>query len=61
LRALRLPEDEARGSLRLTTGIRSTEANVERLLDVLPGIVERVREVTTELSAVSSQPSASLR
>jgi cysteine desulfurase len=49
LRALRLPEDEARGSLRLTTGVRSTEANVERLLDVLPGIVERVREVTPSL------------
>jgi cysteine desulfurase len=49
LRALRLPEEEARGSLRLTTGIRSTDADVERLLDVLPAIVERVREVTPSL------------
>jgi cysteine desulfurase len=49
LRAMRLPEREARGSLRLTTGIRSTDADVDRLLAVLPGIVERVREVTPTL------------
>jgi cysteine desulfurase len=49
LRALRLPEDEARGSLRLTTGVRSTDADVDRLLEVLPAIVERVREVTPSL------------
>jgi cysteine desulfurase len=49
LRALGLPESEARGSLRLTTGVRSTDADVDRLLAVLPGIVERVREVTPSL------------
>src|SRR5438045_7621240 len=49
LEALGLPESQARGSLRLTTGIRSTNADVSRLLDVLPGIVERVREVTPSL------------
>ena len=49
LRALRLPESLARGSLRLTTGIRSTEADVDRVLEVLPAIVERVREVTPTL------------
>jgi cysteine desulfurase len=49
LRALRLPEDEARGSLRLTTGVRTTDADIDRLLEVLPGIVERVREVTPTL------------
>jgi cysteine desulfurase len=49
LRALRLPDEEARGSLRLTTGVRTTDADVDRLLDVLPGIVERVREVTPTL------------
>ncbi len=51
LRAMRIPEEEARGSLRLTTGIRSTAEDVDRLLDVLPGIVERVREVTPALAA----------
>jgi cysteine desulfurase len=49
LRALRLPEDEARGSLRLTTGMRTTDADVDHLLEVLPAIVERVREVTPGL------------
>jgi cysteine desulfurase len=49
LRALRLPESEARGSLRLTTGIGTTDADVDRLLAVLPGIVERVRAVTPSL------------
>jgi cysteine desulfurase len=49
LRALGLPESQARGSLRLTTGMRTSDADVDRLLDVLPGIVERVREVTPTL------------
>jgi cysteine desulfurase len=49
LRALGLPESEARGSLRLTTGVRTTDEDVDRLLAVLPGIVERVREVTPSL------------
>jgi cysteine desulfurase len=49
LRALGLPETEARGSLRLTTGVRTTDADVDRLLSVLPEIVERVREVTPSL------------
>ncbi len=49
LRALRLPEEEARGSLRLTTGVRTTDADVDRILAVLPGIVEQVRKVTLSL------------
>jgi cysteine desulfurase len=49
LRALGLPDEEARGSLRLTTGLRTTDSDVERLLAVLPSIVERVREVTPSL------------
>lgn len=54
LRAMRLPENEARGSLRLTTGSRTTDADVDRLLEVLPGIVERVREVTPTLVGSSA-------
>jgi cysteine desulfurase len=50
LKALGLPESEARGSLRLTTGTRTTDADVDRLLEVLPAIVERVREVTPTLA-----------
>lgn len=51
LRALRLPDAQARGSLRLTTGMRTSDADVDRLLEVLPGIVERVREVTPALAS----------
>ncbi|HEY3062943.1 MAG TPA: cysteine desulfurase family protein [Chloroflexota bacterium] len=51
LRALRLPDRQARGSLRLTTGMRTTDADIDRLLEVLPGIVERVREVTPALAS----------
>jgi cysteine desulfurase len=51
LKALRLPEEQARGSLRLTTGTRTTDGDVDRLLEVLPGIVERVREVTPALAS----------
>ena len=50
LRALRLPDAQARGSLRLTTGVRTTDEDVDRMLEVLPGIVERVREVTPALA-----------
>jgi cysteine desulfurase len=50
LRALNLPDAQARGSLRLTTGMRTTDEDVDRLLEVLPGIVERVREVTPTLA-----------
>ena len=53
LRALRLPDEQARGSLRLTTGIRTTDADIDRLLEVLPEIVDRVRDLTPSL-AVSS-------
>ena len=47
---MRLPESQARGSLRLTTGVRTTESDIDRLLAVLPAIVERVREVTPALA-----------
>src|SRR4029453_15103209 len=50
LRALRLPDAQARGSLRLTTGVRTTDEDVDRMLEVLPGIVERVRAVMPALA-----------
>jgi cysteine desulfurase len=36
-------EDEARSSLRFTLGHTSTGADVDALLEVLPGVVERAR------------------
>jgi cysteine desulfurase len=45
LRALDVSEQLGAGSLRLTTGIRNTDADVDLLLETLPAIVERVREL----------------
>ncbi|MEX2228405.1 MAG: cysteine desulfurase family protein [Dehalococcoidia bacterium] len=41
-----MPPELARGSLRFTLGRDNTEADVERLLDVLPPIVERLRRLS---------------
>ena len=46
LLAMGLPEDEARGALRLTLGHTSTEADVDALLAALPGAVERARRAS---------------
>jgi cysteine desulfurase len=45
LTALGLTPELARGSVRLTTGAATTEADVDHLLDVMPGVVERVRSI----------------
>jgi cysteine desulfurase len=49
LRALGLPADVARGSLRLTTGLHTTDEDVDRVLEVMPRVIERVRAVTPSL------------
>jgi len=46
LLALGLPAEQAHGSLRFTLGRENTEADVERVLDVLPGIVARLRAMS---------------
>jgi cysteine desulfurase len=43
LKALGLPLELAAGSIRLTTGLETTDQDVETTLDVLPRVVERVR------------------
>ena len=45
LRALKLPTELAAGSVRLTTGLHTTESEIDRTLEVLPCVVERVRNV----------------
>ncbi len=50
LKALGLPDRLAQGSLRLTTGSQNTEEDIETVLEVLPGVVERVREIAPALS-----------
>ena len=43
LLALGVPEHEARGALRFSLGATSTHDDVARVLEVLPGVVERAR------------------
>ncbi len=55
LTAMGVPEDLARGSLRFSFGHSNTDEDVNRLLNELPSIVERLRELspiaTTEAPA----------
>lgn len=46
LRALGLPEEEAIGTVRFTVGKDTTEADIDYVLDVLPGMIERLRSVS---------------
>jgi cysteine desulfurase len=46
LLALGVPPEQAYGSLRFTLGRENTEADVERVLEVLPGIVARLRAMS---------------
>ena len=41
-----LPPEHAHGSLRLTLGHRNTEEDVDYVLEVLPGIIGRLREIS---------------
>jgi cysteine desulfurase len=50
LKALGLPDRLAQGSLRLTTGAQNTDEDIETVLEVLPGVVDRVRKVAPALS-----------
>jgi len=43
LLALGVPPEQAHGSLRFTLGRENAEADIERVLEVLPGIVARLR------------------
>ena len=44
--AMGMPSELARGSLRFTLGRSNTDADVDRLLEVLPPIVERMRKLS---------------
>jgi cysteine desulfurase len=46
LLALGLPPEQAHGSLRFTLGLENTEADTERVLEVLPGIVAKLRAMS---------------
>ena len=46
LLALGLKHEDAHGSLRISLGKYNTEADADRLLEVLPPIVERLRNIS---------------
>ncbi|MFA5612980.1 MAG: cysteine desulfurase NifS [Methanoculleus sp.] len=46
LLAIGLPHEIAHGSLRLTLGQDTTEDDVDHVLSVLPGVIERLREMS---------------
>ena len=46
LLAIGLPHEVAHGSLRLTLGEDNTEADVDHILDVLPKIIDRLRDMS---------------
>jgi len=46
LLALGLPPEQAHGSLRFTLGRENTETDVEKVLEVLPGIVAKLRAMS---------------
>lgn len=46
LKAMGIPIERAHGSLRLTTGTDNTEEDISRVLEVLPGIIERLRAMS---------------
>jgi cysteine desulfurase len=46
LLAVGLPHAIAHGSLRLSLGRENTEAEVDRVIEVLPGIIQRLREMS---------------
>jgi cysteine desulfurase len=51
LLAMRVPHDLARGSLRLTLGKDNTTEDVDRLLDVIPTAVEKLRALAPRMAA----------
>lgn len=55
LLAMGLPAEQARGSLRLSLGHTSTDADVDAVLQVMPGVVERARQAALAAAAVGYQ------
>lgn len=46
LSAMGLRPEEAHGSIRFSLGRKTTEADIDRVLEVLPGIIKRIREMS---------------
>ena len=57
LKAMGFPPHRTQNSIRFSLGAANTEADVERVVSVLPGIVQKLRNLT-RTSAGSRQPAA---
>jgi cysteine desulfurase len=53
--ATRLPEDLAHGSLRFTVGADNVDEDVDYVLSVLPGIVQKLREMSPLTGATAQK------
>jgi cysteine desulfurase len=51
LKAMGLPSHRAQSSIRFSLGLANTERDVDRLLEVLPGVVDRLRSLTPQPAA----------
>jgi cysteine desulfurase len=58
LLAMGLSRDEARSSLRLSLGWSTTEAEIERAAEIIPGVWRRVREAEPLSATVPEKPAA---
>ena len=46
LLAIGLPHEKAHGSIRFTLGMQNTEEEIDKVLEVMPGIVQRMRDMS---------------
>jgi len=56
LTAMGIPEDLARGSMRLTVGQDNTPEQIDHVLDILPGIVSRLRSLNPAWPERAARP-----
>jgi cysteine desulfurase len=61
LLALGLPHEVAHGSLRLTLGDKNTETDVDAILAVLPGIIERLRGMSPLWEKIQAGDTSAVR
>ena len=52
LKAMGLPHARTLGSIRFSLGAANTDADIDRVIDVLPGIVEKLRNLTRTVARV---------
>ena len=50
LAALGYPDDEARGSLRITLGRSTSDAEVDQAARIIPNVIERMRGASSEIA-----------